>query len=823
MIDEIINRGENMMRKLSIKSEIFYWGIIFFLIMSVVLGIGIAKPNFYSMIESAEVSIEDSSQYVAHFAEKAFRESDTLLEVLSEDRDVIEAYRNQEARQRALNKYKMMSLVDQDISYVYSGYKDGSILISDYNVPDGFDSRERPWYLGITREDENRKVTYRDISSNDWLFSNSRVIYDGDEFIGVLSVDISNENLNGILSKGRKHDSQRSYIMDEDLMIVVHPDDNHIGKILTDVAEIKSDSSIWQDGGHFKYELEGDVVWGFYRAIEGTDYMVVTSVDEDEILAPIISSSIRMLIAILLISIVLSTLFSKALFNRIGLPIQKLGYRIDKIAREEPLEEDDYGYSNPQVASTAISVEKIARQFVEASNRSLQASENKYKRLIENLSGEYFFYIVDMEGELEYVSPSVQDMLGYTPEEFLRQDRTLTRRGLDERFFKEQNREIEIETARGDKRIIEVTEVLIRERSGEIVALEGIAKDITEKKERQLEIEYLSFHDSMTGLYNRRFFEAELSRLDVSRNYPISILYGDINGLKLANDIFGHEVGDKLIMTVSKIIKMECRGDDIIARIGGDEYAIILPKANRDVVEGIVSRIMKAIERERLNGIVVSVSFGWATKQSEGEALEDTLKKADERMYKKKLKESPVMRRNTVELIISKAEELGIVQAKIKSKDADILDGLSRELELDDRERELLFESYRLRNIGKYALDKSILESTEKLKNSDWNSVKRHPELGYRILSATPKYERYADFILYHHENWDSTGYPNGIGEKSIPLISRVIAVVDAYSSMVEDRKFRRAYDRDFAISEIKSCSGKRYDPDIVDIFLRIV
>ncbi|MDZ5035172.1 GGDEF domain-containing protein, partial [Clostridium perfringens] len=129
---------------------------------------------------------------------------------------------------------------------------------------------------------------------------------------------------------------------------------------------------------------------------------------------------------------------------------------------------------------------------------------------------------------------------------------------------------------------------------GENDVINGVAlafRDVSEKKERQEKIEYLSFYDQLTGLYNRRFFEEELKRLDTKSNLPITLVIIDVNGLKLTNDAFGHLEGDKLLQKVAKVIKKECRNEDIISRIGGDEFTIILPKTSSEETEKILNRI----------------------------------------------------------------------------------------------------------------------------------------------------------------------------------------------------------------------------------------
>jgi PleD family two-component response regulator len=137
----------------------------------------------------------------------------------------------------------------------------------------------------------------------------------------------------------------------------------------------------------------------------------------------------------------------------------------------------------------------------------------------------------------------------------------------------------------GKRYYLEDSAAPIKDEKENTVGVVVVFRDVTSKQEQRREIEYLSFHDSLTGLYNRRFFEEELHRLDTERNLPISIIFGDINGLKLTNDILGHSTGDALIKKASEILKKACRDEDIVARVGGDEFMILLPKTEAQDAE----------------------------------------------------------------------------------------------------------------------------------------------------------------------------------------------------------------------------------------------
>lgn len=164
----------------------------------------------------------------------------------------------------------------------------------------------------------------------------------------------------------------------------------------------------------------------------------------------------------------------------------------------------------------------------------------------------------------------------------------------------------------------------------------SIANDITERKKLEEELRVLSFKDELTGLYNRRFYEEEVKRLNTKRNYPITILLGDVNHLKEINDTYGHIEGDNLLKSVAQVLKETCREDDIIARIGGDEFMMILPQTSFEQADKVINRLYQALEQKQIKGEQVSVSFGKSTLTTEQTNVESAFIEAEDNMYKKK-------------------------------------------------------------------------------------------------------------------------------------------------------------------------------------------
>jgi len=370
---------------------------------------------------------------------------------------------------------------------------------------------------------------------------------------------------------------------------------------------------------------------------------------------------------------------------------------------------------------------------------------------------------------------------------------------------------------------IEDSAAPIVQENGEIVGVVLVFKDITDKKERQKEILFLSYHDQLTGLYNRRFYEEEIERLDIEKNIPMTIVMGDVNGLKLINDSFGHVMGDELLKKVSEVIRAGCRAGDIIARLGGDEFVVILPKTDAFEAEQIIKRITDLSLSEKVGLIDISISFGYETKINEEEKIEEILKKVEDNMYNKKLFESPSMRGKTIKDIINTLHEKNKREEQHSHRVSELCKSMGEALGLAEKDIQELKTVGLLHDIGKIAIDENILNKPGKLTEDEWEKIKRHPEIGFRILNTVNDMSDMASYVLNHHERWDGKGYPKGLKGDEIPFISRIITIVDAYDAMTSDRSYRSALSDEIAIGELQKNSGSQFDAELVNVFIEKV
>ena len=350
-----------------------------------------------------------------------------------------------------------------------------------------------------------------------------------------------------------------------------------------------------------------------------------------------------------------------------------------------------------------------------------------------------------------------------------------------------------------------------------------IVRNINKRKNRENEIVYLSYHDKLTELFNRRFVEEEIKRLDTKRQLPISIVMGDLNNLKLINDTFGHTEGDKILKETAELLKRMCRSDDILARWGGDEFVILLPKTSVASSEEVVARIKNECKKLINKKLPLSLAIGIATKTEESQNIDKIIAEVESNMYKNKLIEKKSNASSIIfaleQVLYEKSSET--MEHALRIKDNAIKLGKSIKLHPSQLDELSLLAS--LHDIGKVAIPETILLKEGRLTEKEWTVIKRHPEIGFNIARSSPQIVHIAKFILACHENWDGFGYPQGLAGESIPLVSRIVSIADAYDVMISERAYKKTMSKDAAIEEFKRCAGTQFDPGLVEKFIEIL
>jgi diguanylate cyclase (GGDEF)-like protein/PAS domain S-box-containing protein len=478
---------------------------------------------------------------------------------------------------------------------------------------------------------------------------------------------------------------------------------------------------------------------------------------------------------------------------------------------------------------------KIVTDQVKA-RQVLRESEEKYRLIAENASDVIWVLNLDIR-KFTYMSPSILNLRGYTPEEVMNApiEESFTiasmetavkaiEKGVAE-YRKNPTKEVvireEFQQPCKDGSVIwvESSGKFRRNNKGEI-ELVGVTFNIDARKKAEEKILYLSYHDSLTGLYNRRYYEAELRRLDTKRNLPITLVMIDANGLKLVNDAFGHQTGDKLLQRIAIILKKQCRSDEIVARIGGDEFILLLPGTEKAGGQRVVDRINKAVESKTNKREMLSISIGIATKDDVAKDMREIFKEAEDDMYRHKLSDSASMRSKTINLILESLYEKNNREMHHSKRVSELCGMIASALLLNNDSINLIKIAGLMHDIGKIGIPDSILNKNGSLNAEEWDEVKRHSEVGYRILSSVTEFSEISEYVLSHHERWDGTGYPQGLKGEEIPFMSRIIALADAYDAMTSDRSYRKGLSEQEATTEIMNYSGKQFDPKIAMAFI---
>ena len=378
-------------------------------------------------------------------------------------------------------------------------------------------------------------------------------------------------------------------------------------------------------------------------------------------------------------------------------------------------------------------------------------------------------------------------------------------------------------TNNGSKKEVEIHIMPVLQADGMQTGNTIIIRDITEKKKDEKEIRFLTYHDKLTGLYNRRYFEQAVIQMDEPANYPIAIIIGDVNGLKLTNDAFGHLAGDRLLATAAESLRRVLKDKDVLARWGGDEFIMLLPNTDMEEANSIIHDINHDNKKTFVDSINLSISFGYAVKYNNGYDMSIVMKQADDMMYKEKLSISRSVKNRTVNIILQSLYVKNPSEREHSMGVSRLADKLGVILGLGNSDIIDLRVLGQIHDVGKITIEDGILNKPDKLTEAEYEIVTRHSEKGYQIIKASPELMYLAEEVLAHHERYDGTGYPRGLKREEIPKLARILAVADAIEAMLSDKPYRKALTMEQIIQELKANAGTQFDPEVVEASFKIL
>jgi len=478
---------------------------------------------------------------------------------------------------------------------------------------------------------------------------------------------------------------------------------------------------------------------------------------------------------------------------------------------------------------------KERREYIQRmreTNIDLQENEEKLK-LILNSSAEGI-YGMDQDGRFTFINKSALRLLGYEDKKAL-----IGKNCHEMIHHHKENGEVYPEhqcliykaIAKGET-VTSEEEVFFKKdgssfhtrysahpqvRGGVNIGAVVTFSDITARKIHEDNVRYLTFHDPLTGLYNRAYLESIYHSLDQEENYPLSVVVGDVNGLKLSNDIFGHSRGDLFLRRIAEVIQASTREEDLVFRVGGDEFFIFLKNTPLADAQVVMHRIHAAIDQEDFQGVKGSISLGLALRDKESAGLEDVLNEAEQNMYREKTLTQKFEGVKQLKYLVGKL--LRIPEEKAHAENTrDLAVSLGCILGLPLNQRKVLEEAAYLHDIGKIP---TILS-----KNLGGKEVyptrKDHTVIGYRILNSFEETMDTAKPVLSHHEHFDGSGYPKGLKGEEIPIESRIIAVAEKFERLIGGAYKEPLHPED-AFSELLAQNGTLLDPMVLNALRKLL
>jgi len=388
-------------------------------------------------------------------------------------------------------------------------------------------------------------------------------------------------------------------------------------------------------------------------------------------------------------------------------------------------------------------------------------------------------------------------------------------------------------------------------------------------KESIKKLEKLAIKDGLTGLYNHNHFK-EILKSEYKKSkrniQTLSCIMLDLDHFKSVNDTYGHQFGDHVLIKSADIMKKLVRDTDFVARYGGEEFFIILPNTNPEGSFILAERIRIAFEnnifRKGEVSAVVTVSLGISsTLDSNVTGDNDLISNADKTLYRAKWRG----RNNVCTFEETEFDEgVGIKEEEKKIKDfyirlesinediketciesahnillemnswwddikehsvrvSNFAEKLTRELLMSDDDINVVKRAALLHDIGMIGVNAKILKKKDKLTDVEYSLIKRHANIGVKIIERTKLFHKELPIILHHHERFDGCGYPHKLKGDNIPYGARIMAIVEAYDVMRTDTLYRKASSSKEALAELKECAGKQFDPHMVDVFTKVV
>ncbi len=756
----------------------------------------------------------------------------------------------------------------ENIESIYYGSTENHMINgSGWIPPESFDLRTRPWYLKAT---EQKELILTDVflnaSKDKRIITIAKPVYDRTQkLVGVVGADISIEKIVNLI-KNQNENSGYAFLLDGKFEVVAATESlKNTTQSLSELSIDLLDNYKSQNQNTVSITINGEKGYVLLTRIESTGLILGTFIPLKAFSAYQKQWGYMLSLTLLTVMIFFTLIFllqkriilkpliamdqdikkisimknevyrlpcgDKDPFLLIRQSINQVLNETEKFLNELKYNQEELEASNEELSATLGQLQAYEEELHQQHNLLLEnkllleVSEKRNCAIISVLPDILFVYdaigtFVDCQtNDKENLMLSKEFFIGKKLSEVMPRD--IADQAMDciiETLATEEIKRFEYQLDVNEQaRYFETR--MVKNTENQVLA---IVRDITSEKREQDYILKLSYKDHLTDLFNRRYFDDALLKMDYADYLPLSIIMIDVNGLKLTNDAFGHFAGDELLKNVANILTQACVKTGFVARIGGDEFVMACPNTNQEKAELLVEQLYEAVEQEQLDSIIISISAGWEIRETMDQTIRDTFIKAENHMFRKKLVESQSMRNKTIQVIMQTLNEKSEREKKHSVQVSEWSKKIGEAMSLNPQLIKELETAGLVHDIGKIAVREEVLNKPGKLTKEEYDEIKKHSESGYQILKSVDAYSSLAEDVLAHHERFDGKGYPRGLKGEQIPLIGRIICLADAYEAMISDRPYRKGITHESALAEIVRCSGTQFDPEVTKAFLSI-
>lgn len=613
--------------KRTIKGEFFVTGFTSVLIISLIF-ITLTLGSVYLLrLENARQTLKTANLHIATYA-------DGVLESLTMSAKTNAAFPgtmnydsdNYSAQIGLLQLFSATTRANPNIKYSFAGYEDGSLLIEGYIAPAGFDARLRPWYISAVERypDISVGLAYQDASTQEWLVSVSlAMVNEEGQLIGVMAVDCTLEYVKSLMLEATYFDSQTNYVLDENGQVFVHKNIDFLNHSIDTLVPGLS-QKFTSDSGFINYKLEGDKRLAYYQKLKSSDWIIVSAIDVSEVTAPIMVLLIYGVMGLVFLSVVLAIGQVKLYEKRFVKPINLLKDHIEELTLGKDIRKisTQYEYSNSELS-------EIASRIVEMATKSIKKKTDDLKLILDATSDAIL--VLSVEAQVIHMNKKYADIQADLSRvlvgEGSKTDRLFSRKEMMELVYLE------------DGQVLDQYTCPVLE-NGEIIGQLWRYRDVTDRVRAEENLKTLATTDELTGLWNRRYF-LERGTVEVEvigrTGSPLSLLFIDLDYFKHVNDTYGHMVGDDVLRCVAKMFRSSVRSTDLVVRLGGEEFCVLLPNTHLDAAIQLAEKLRICFDAHACivsdKQIRCTISIGVATYTSDNKSFEDLLNKADQACY----------------------------------------------------------------------------------------------------------------------------------------------------------------------------------------------